>query len=235
MNLLNPCLGIVYLNCWENVMPYRNQSIIRRDINRLFETIERNLTKSTALKALVNLVKEACDQVNSSWQNYQAAAIKGDKERQERDNALKKLLNWIQIWRPIIFLHIHGASSNIRSLPSGAATPDDLIRVAEDMKKVIASNPQAESIREDAQNELGDLLENAKKETSEATEALPLETEARSAYSEACRKANDVLVRGTEVIRAIFGRTSPEYKQFISRASAKEAEEIDKESSLGEE
>ena len=62
------------------------------------------------------------------------------------------------------------------------------------------------------------------------------EAAARTAYTEACIEANIVLVRGTEIVCSIFGRTSPEYKQFIARASAaKEEEEIEAELVFGEE
>ena len=44
------------------------------------------------------------------------------------------------------------------------------------------------------------------------------------AYTEACLIANEALVKGLDIIRAIFGATSPEYKQFIARASSKEEE-----------
>ena len=64
---------------------------------------------------------------------------------------------------------------------------------------------------------------------------LPLESVARQNYTDACNDANVVLIRGIEVIRAIFGKTSPEYKQFIAKPSAKEEEEITEESNVGEE
>lgn len=35
-------------------------------------------------------------------------------------------------------------------------------------------------------------------------------------------------------VRAVFGATSREYKQFIARGSAKEEEEIEQESAVGE-
>ena len=83
-------------------------------------------------------------------------------------------------------------------------------------------------------SDLGDTLDNAKKETAEATAALPAESVAREVYAEACLKANSVLIRGTEIVRAIFGRTSPEYKQFIARSTNKETDEVEEESQIGE-
>ena len=216
-------------------MPSRNQTQIRRDINRLKETIDRHDQENPSLAAIKPLVDESTTSVNSAWQNYQSAAVKGDKERRERDDAVSLLISWIQRWRPVVMLKVPGAAMNIRNLPASGATPDDVIRVAEDLLKFISENPATESFRTQANQELGEGIAAARKETSEATAALPEEAAARQAYSEACLNANAVLVRGLDIIRAIFGRTSPEYKQFIARASAREEEEIARESALGEE
>ena len=111
---------------------------------------------------------------------------------------------------------------------------DDVIRTAEDMAEFIKGNPGAESFRSEAMAALGEMIAAAKKETAEASDALPAEAAARQAYSEACLAANSILTRGTEVIRALFGRTSREYKQFIARTGAKEEAEIEEESLVGE-
>lgn len=215
-------------------MPSRNQSMIRRDINRLRETIERHQADHPALAAILILVATAADAVNTAWQTLQAAVVSGDKERDERDNAISALTSWVQSWRPVLLLSVPGADVNLRNLPATGATPDDMIRLAEDMAAFINANPAAESFREAAITALDDNVATARQETSEATAALPAETAARQAYTDACNNANTILVRGTEVIRATFGRTSPEYKQFIARASAAEEQEIDEEVEVGE-
>ena len=215
-------------------MPSRNLAIIRRDINRLHDLIQEHLESEPALAVLAELVQQKRDEVNSCFQKFQSAAVIGDKERKERDDAIVILLKWVQKWRPVILTLVPGADSNLKNLPSGAATPDDIIRVAEDMVKFIDTNESAASFRAKAVEALGAKLTNAKKETKEATLALPVETKAENEYTQACLEANQVLVKCLKTVKASFGGTSPEYKQFIARKSAKEEEEIDKESELGE-
>ncbi len=215
-------------------MPSRTLAMIRRGINRLHETNERHISKYPALAAISPLVASAKESVNTAWQNYQSVAVTGDKERQEREDAINILIKWMQNWRQVLLMIVPGASMNIYNLPSSGATPDDVIRVVEDMVKLINNNPGAESFRASAIENLGDGVEKARKETSEATAAWPAEAAARQTYSEACNAANGILVRGIEIIRANFGRTSPEYRQFTVRSSASEEKEIEDESMLGE-
>jgi hypothetical protein len=133
-----------------------------------------------------------------------------------------------------VLIHISGAEENIHKLPTSGATADDLIRVAEDLLDLMDKNPQAESFKTMATEALGNRLTAAKKETAEALAALPAESLAREAYSEASMKANDILVRVLDIVRGIFGPKSPEYKQFMER-TYQEEEEIDAESLVGEE
>ena len=215
-------------------MPHRTQALIRRGINRLYNTLLRNKDAYPVLAAILAIVAEHMNRVNESWQEFQSKAVAGDKERAERETAVGRLVSWIQQWRPVVLLLVPGASDNIRNLPSGATTSDDVARVAEDLVTFIKTNDSAASFRESALNDLGDDVEAVKKETKDAAAALPAEAAARERYSDACVAANTVLVKGTEVIRSIFGRTSPEYKQFIQRESGEEEEETS-ESVLGEE
>jgi len=101
------------------------------------------------------------------------------------------------------------------------------------MLKFLKNNPDTGAFSENAIKDLGDKIEAAKKETDEATEALPVEVLARNHYSEACIDANTILVRSLNVIRSVFGPKSPEYKQFSQRASKKEEDEIDQETLVG--
>ena len=73
-------------------MPARNQVIIRRDINRLKEVIEREKAKNPALLAISVAVTTACNKVNKAWQDYQKISVQGDKERSERDEAINVLI-----------------------------------------------------------------------------------------------------------------------------------------------
>lgn len=216
-------------------MPSRNLAIIRRDINRLHDLMQEHIETEPALAAVAELVQQKKDEVNSCFQKFQSAAVTGDKERDEHDEAITILLKWIQKWRPVILTLVPGADSNLKNLPSGAATPDDIIRVAEDMVKFINSDNSAASFRAKAIDAMGDKLTSAQKETKEAIWALPVETKAQSDYTKACLDANPVLVKCLKIVKAAFGPTSPEYKQFIARKSAREEDEIDRESELGEE
>lgn len=215
-------------------MPARTQAMIRRGINRLNALVSQHSETHAPLAVIKPLVETAAQKVNDAYQSYQQAAVTGDKERAERDTAIAVLLDWVQHWRPVVMMLVSGASDNIRNLPSSGATPDDVIHVAEDMQAFIQENTEAAAFREQAISDLGTKLDDARKETSEAVQALPAEAAARSAYSEACIEANGVLVRSLDIVRAIFGRTAPEYKQFIGRASASEEEEMDAETALEE-
>ncbi len=215
-------------------MPSRSLILIRRHINRLKDTISRHMEKYAAIRVLFPEVEKQAEAVNTTWQAYQNAAITGDKERAERDTSIGTLLNGIQQWRPAILGLVPGAEKNIRNLPSGAPTADEIIRVAEDMMVLVNNNEHAAILREEMISDLSEKIEIAKKETEEAVAAYPAEIIARAAFSEACIDANKILIRGTESIRAIFGRTSPEYKQFISRNTSDDKEE-DSEAITGEE
>lgn len=215
-------------------MPARTQARIRRDLNRLAELIQKHADSKPSLKAIAVRVQSATDLVNSTWQGYQAAAVKADKERSERDRTLEQLVSWGRIWRPVVLLAVPGASENIRALPAGGATSDDAIRVVADLAAFIERNPGTADFRAAALGELGTLVEDARKEYAEAKSAAPEEDGARRAFSEAAISGNETLVRGTEVVRAVFGPKSAEYKQFIARNSPEEDDEDDKDTDTGE-
>ncbi len=207
-------------------MPSRSRAKIRRDINRLNESIERHKAEHPALSAVSQMVSEAVQKVNSAWQEYQASAVAGDREREERDAAIERLSKWIQRWRPVVLLSIPGAEANIRNLPAGGTTPDDVIRVVGDMARFIKENPDTRDFSQSAINDLGDGAKIAEEVTGKATDSLPAEAAARHAYTSACHDANPALIRGLEIIKAIFGRTSPEYKQLVNHSATQEDEEI---------
>lgn len=208
-------------------MPSRTLSMIRRDINRLEDTVMRHKDSHAALAAMETPVKTAAQNVNAAWQHYQNVAVAGDREREERDTAVGRLLSWIQRWRPVLLLLVDGAEENLKKLPPGAPTPDDVIRVAEDMVQFMQAQGDFVIDAQAAIADLGDSIESARKETQEAVSALPAEDEAREAFSQACLDANPFVVRGTQVIRAIFGPTSPEYRRFIARSGNGEEDEDD--------
>ena len=62
-------------------MPYRNQSMIRRGINRLLSTLQRYGSEYPALTAILSIVIMHANRVNESWQEFQKSAVSGDKER----------------------------------------------------------------------------------------------------------------------------------------------------------
>jgi hypothetical protein len=198
----------------------------------LYDIVEREKENHKVFSTMSQLVSKTTNDVNTAWQDYQAVSVQGDEERKEREEALDILIKWSQRWRYMLLMFVPGVILNIHKIPSRGATPDDFIRVAEDVIKLINSNKNAEPIRADAMEDLGDKLENAKKETAEATAILPAETHARNHLTDTCILANNILVRGTEIVRSIFGPTSPEYKQFIARASASDSEDEDDDSEV---
>ncbi len=206
-------------------MPSRTLVRIRRDINRLESTIDDNKDAQPALAALEPLVHAQAALVNKAWQRYQGAAVQGDKERAERDTALGKLHDWMGAWRPVLLYTVPGAEQNVRTLPPSGATPDDLIRAAGDIAAFIKENPGTAAYRKAALDQLGNLLDQARKDTDEANVALPAETAARAAFSEAALAANTLVVRGSEVVRALFGAHSPQYRQFIDHSPADQQQE----------
>ncbi|MBN1129442.1 MAG: hypothetical protein JXA71_10670 [Chitinispirillaceae bacterium] len=214
-------------------MPSRTLTMIRRGINRLNDLVKQH-PEIPALRVIGAAVASCADNVNAALQRFQNAAIDGDRERAERDTAMGELLTWVQSWRPVILMLVPGADKNIRNLPYDAPTPDDLARVAEDMLTVMKENQETADILQPATADLGDKIEKARKETAEANMALPAETVARAEYSEACLNANNILVRGSEIVRTVFGRTSPEYKQFIERSKGNEEEEEEAEAQTGD-
>jgi hypothetical protein len=202
-------------------MPLRSQRVIRRDINRLAQTMQRHADTNPAIATLLPVVREIAEKVNTAWQNYQAATVAGKKKRKERDQTIRRILNWIQRWRPVLILLVEGANENIHKFPASGTTPDQILLVARDMLNLLTHNAAAAGFREQAQADFGITIEQAPKDIQDAVVALRVENNARQAYSKICLRANTVLIRGIEVIRAVFGRTSPEYKQFIGRHSTK--------------
>ena len=146
-------------------MPSRSQTRIRRDLNRLNDLIEEHATNYPALSAVQPDVAAAATRVNRCFQAYQQASVTADRERTERDVSIAKLREWVQQWRPVALLKIPGAASNLRALPASGATPDDQIRLAEDLRSLIQNDPAAEAFRDAALGALGELIELARKET----------------------------------------------------------------------
>jgi hypothetical protein len=215
-------------------VPQRNQVKIRRHINRLKDLIDRDAAKQPALKAIETAVASAASSVNTAWATYRDASVAADKERAERDSAMARLVKWGQKWRPVVLLSVPGGNENLGFISPRGATPDDIIRGNANLLDFIETNPGAASYKAAAVADLGEALDAAKKENSEAVAALPVQQAARQAFTTATLAANTSLVYGSEVVRAIYGPTSSEYKQFIAKASAKEEEEETVEAATGE-
>lgn len=214
-------------------MPSRNQAMIRRDINRLDDCCRQYGAEHAALAAIAPLVHERAAAVNAAHQALVDALASGRKERMERDDALDKLRSADSRWRPAVLLMVPGADGAVRALPPANGTSDDAIHAVEDLRKFIAENPAVASIRKDALGELDAELASAKKELGEATVALPDEHAARDAYTAATLAANPFVVHGSEMVRAIFGRTSAQYRQFIEH-SPKDHAAVEAEANSGE-
>ena len=211
-------------------MASRSTPLIRRGINRLVDLLDRT-SGHPALEALKAQARRAADTVNESWRTLQQAAVAGDRERSERETAAQHLKLRVQQWRPTLFAWVPAAAQNIRAIPSGGATVDDLIRCAEDMVQLFQTEQAVADIHQAALSDLTVAIEAAKLQNEDAVAALPAEAQARADYSDACDDANTVLVLGLQAVRATFGPTSHEYRQFISRDSAEQDEELE----LGEE
>jgi hypothetical protein len=80
--------------------------MIRRDINRLKDIVEREKENFPVLTAVAPLIFKTADQVNAAWQDFQAVSIQGDEERQERKDALTIIIKRIQEWEPAIMMHV---------------------------------------------------------------------------------------------------------------------------------
>lgn len=185
-------------------MPARNQDRIRRDINRLRREVARHADTHPALAALRLHVDPAAEAVNARWWAFQQAAIKAARERSERGAALVQVRGWVQRWRPVVLLLVPGTADNTRALLPTGATPDDMIRVADDLRVFIANNAACEPFRADALGEITDLLAHTRVEVAEANAARPVEAAARVAYTKAIWSANEVLVRGTRNLTPDF-------------------------------
>jgi len=216
-------------------MPARSQIRIRRDLNRLDGLLQEHAARQPALAAVQVQVATATAEINRRFQVYQQSAVAADRERSERDEAIGNLRNWVQQWRPVVMLLVPGAAANLLQLPASGATLDDQVRVAEDLRDFIANSPGATAFREPALKALGEQIEVTRKEYADAATALPAEAGARAALTEATLSGNTVLVRALDIVRAIFGSKSPEYKQFVVRsASPADADEEDQEAQTGE-
>ena len=112
---------------------------------------------------------------------------------------------------------VPGAATSIPVLPTAKGTPDEVVRIASDLVAYMKREPRAAALADAAISALGDALDVARTEVAEATLAVGQEAIAREALGAAASAANDVLVHGSAVVRAVFGAKSPQYKQFIGR------------------
>lgn len=214
-------------------MPARSLALIYRHINRLKDTIGEYAPEHAALAALKPGADAYAAQVDSAYQAYVDSIAKGDKERGERDSAIDALRNAVSKWRGVVLCTVPGAGATVHALPPRGGTVDDMLRVGDVLEHFIETNPATTAFRKDAVGELKPLLAAAGKQTAEATSALPAQQAAREAFGAACLAANPFLVHATEVVRAIFGPTSRQYKQFIEHTTHDHAE-VDSTASAGE-
>lgn len=212
-------------------MPSRSQAIIRRHINRLYAEVNRHLDTHPGLAALQPVVAQQAEQLNQAWQAYMSVIQTGDQERVERNNAIDRLFVRVRIWRPLTLAILPTAQQSLKKMPSQNSTPTDVIAVAQDLLNFLQEKEALAGVREQAIAGLGTQLEDAVRENNEATASLRLEDVAREHYTEASLEANRVLVHSLSMIRAIFGNTSPVYRQFIQNESA---DELDEEVAVGE-
>jgi hypothetical protein len=203
-------------------MAKRNNSQIRRDINRLNTTIQRH-TEIPSLTAIAKDVSEIASKVDGTYRSYQLLVVQGNSERSARDTIMIEVSKWMQEWRPVVLLKIPGAQDSIRALPNSGVTPDDIISVAKDLLELVKVHPEAKEFSEKAL-EKEPLIIEADTKVSNAASLFTQEREALRLFSAACTEANNILVRGSEIVRTVFGKTSPEYKKLISKTSVSDSE-----------
>lgn len=105
---------------------------IQRDNARVVEIAERHADRSS-LKAIHAKASPAAALVAAAAKQLRDARLTQNKEATERDVASRAVLDWIQEWRPIALLEVDGAAANLKALPPGAPTPDQLAAVAESL------------------------------------------------------------------------------------------------------
>jgi hypothetical protein len=143
--------------------------------------------------------------------------LQGSAERGARDILITDTLTWVQQWRPVLLIKIPNAENSLRALPTSGATPDEVVRVALDMVGIMKKNPDLSEVANEALKKEPVIIE-ADNKVKSANTILSREKAARQTFTNACLSANAILVRGSEIVRASFGRTSPEYKKFINRS-----------------
>ena len=196
-------------------MPTKSHTLIRQDINRLNAVIRLHQALHPPMTLIAPAVDKAAGRVNKTWRHYQALTTANMKVMDLQDSPLLTLLGWIHRWRPVIQILVPGAEIRLRKLSSRKWTVHDLIWLAEDMRMLIESAGDGLEV---ALDDFGEGLALSK-QALRIPVSFPNETEAFEAYTKACLEANKILLRGTQIIRAIFGRTSPEYKPFIDHYS----------------
>lgn len=203
-------------------MSTRSQSRIRRDINRLQEVVALHREAHPVLEAMATQVNTLTAQLNAHWKAYQEVSLRGNRERQERAQVVEKLRAWLQQWRPVVLINVPGAEANLRKLPTRAATPDDLLRAVEDLRDLIHTKPTAAPFREGALHALGTLVDDARREVQDATVVLSEEKRARQDLRESSHAANTLVAHTMDILRSLFGKSSPEYRQFLTRTNTSE-------------
>ena len=196
-------------------MPTRSHTLIRQDINRLNAVIRLHQALHPPLTLIASAVDKAAVRVNKTWRHYHTLIAANMKIMDLQDSPLLTLLGWIHRWRPVIQILIPGAEIRLRKLSSRRWTIHDLIWLAEDMRMLIETSGDGLEV---ALDDFGEGLALSKR-ALQVPVSFPNENEAFEAYTKACLEANKILLRGTQIIRAIFGRTSPEYKPFIDHYS----------------
>ena len=197
-----------------------NNDIIREDINRLNELVSKYSSTEEALADIVNTVSFAANKLNTAWKSYQVMAVLGEKERSERDDAIVALTDAVQHW--LVEIITKAPELNVKNIPNTRATLEDTMALAEDLILFFTDKKGELAFAGSAMLDITEKLNNTKKEISEAQAIMPLEAECRYTYTEACVDANTVLKMSLDIVRTVFGRTSPEYRQFLEHNTPKD-------------
>lgn len=210
-------------------MPTRSLTTIRKDITRLAALIEREKAAHPVLVAMAPVIAGHAAALDEASRTVTEISVRAARERDERTDAVDLLYRWVRTWRPAVLVLVPGAAKSLLELPTASGSPDDILRVAQDLHAFLLRDPAAEPLRAAAIAELGHQLGLTETEISEATRALADEAAARERQTRLATAANEALVHTLAIVRTLFGATSPQYKQFIPNSPAGADDEDDDE------
>ncbi len=174
--------------------------MIRRDINRLSRIMLRHQDTQPVLAAVAPHIHRSADRLNQAWNHYQHTMSEAEAGSYP-DAALNTLLGWIHRWRPAVMLLMPEASAQLGHFTPGNGTPREVIRLAENIRKIIDSKGNGLNA---ALDDFGFGLAMLCQESPRYNPVSPCEMLAREHYIKATLEAHASLIHGVEILRAVF-------------------------------